>query len=171
VNGDGTINMVDISISINKFMTSGDTTRNVNVTNWTPSYKIDDYTGINYSWTNFGQLTYQGLMNGRTEGFSRMSVQITVYNWSTSSPTWVNVSCNSISWMIYPPTIPYASYTGSLLPFQPINFSSSWNPERIVGLSEVVETRAPIYSLYLNVQSQSQSGWVLMDVYVYLRNE
>jgi hypothetical protein len=37
VNGDGTINMVDISISINKFMTSGDTTRNVNVTNWLPS--------------------------------------------------------------------------------------------------------------------------------------
>jgi hypothetical protein len=34
VNGDGTIDMADISIGIDGFMTSGDPTLNVNVTNW-----------------------------------------------------------------------------------------------------------------------------------------
>jgi hypothetical protein len=34
VNGDGVIDMADISMVIDKFMASGDTTRNVNVTNF-----------------------------------------------------------------------------------------------------------------------------------------
>ncbi|MCJ7632518.1 hypothetical protein MUP77_09030, partial [Candidatus Bathyarchaeota archaeon] len=106
-NEDGRINILECITLANAFGTSGDPTRNVNVTNWTPSYKIDDYTGINYSWTNFGQLTTSSSMSGSTDGFSRMSVQLPVYTWSTSSPTWVNVSCNSIAWMIYPPTGPY----------------------------------------------------------------
>lgn len=40
INGDGTIDMADISLTIDSFMSSGDTTKNVNVTNWPKSSDV-----------------------------------------------------------------------------------------------------------------------------------
>jgi hypothetical protein len=176
VNEDGTINILDISAMAKAFMTTGDPTKNVNVTNFPvaqplPIHKISIYKSINYSWTNFGNLAYYNITSGTTEDFSRMSIQITVYNWSTSSPTWVNVSCNGINWIIHTPDGPYGTPVTSV-PFQPISFYANGTQiTTLVGLSDIIETLAPYYSLDFTVKSQSQSGWVLMDVYVYLRNE
>jgi len=174
-NEDGKISLSDLVTLAQSYGATGDPTKNVNVTNWPiqqpyPAYKVDTYMGLNISWTN--NAYYSSFrIEGNTTGFSRLVVQITVYGWSMETSS-ANVSCNTLLWLIDEPTGLYSKQP-SPISFNTISFfmGETFAAESFVGLSAPVEVGGPIYILNPTVFSPSQSGWVLMNVYVYLRNE
>jgi len=83
VNGDGTIDMADISISIDKFMTSGDTTRNVTITGHATKLIRPAY-GVNLNLSS--QSWSSGLIP--VDGYSK--VTISIYSFWVVGPPMLN---------------------------------------------------------------------------------
>jgi len=73
VNGDGTIDMADISMGVDGFMTNGDPTLNVNVTNWPKS--SDVLIWFNYSLSS-GAAVFSNYQ--QTDGYSTLHMLINV---------------------------------------------------------------------------------------------
>jgi hypothetical protein len=78
VNDDGTIDMADIAVSINSFMTSGDPTKPVNVTNWPTSQAVTVW--WNYTFPPLGTGTSSVLYNAN--GFGHLHLLLYVTNMS-----------------------------------------------------------------------------------------
>jgi len=194
-NEDGRINMRDINAAILSFNTYGDTTKNINVTNWPylltqnlnnftwsiheieQSSQTDRFLAVNYSWTDWGQYKswtaqYNSTLEGSARGFSRISVQITA-TMTSLQPYWVNVSIPTIFWQIVKPSVPYGISGASPIP-DPARlqvYMNNSNPFSGLTVSGVAEVRAPYYMLNLEIQPECQTGWVLVDIYTYLRND
>jgi hypothetical protein len=176
LNGDGTIDIYDAINLGGTYGTSGDPTRNITLTS-----RVDKYEGVNVTWFNFGTpnwgYTVSDLMEGHTGGFSRLSVQLVVTQWSVKpSPAYVNLSIVGIRWHIQWPSGSFSIYPRNIdLPFsEPAGATydvSSTLTESFVSMSSMTEVRAPYYQVLATLETQVESGWILMDIYVYLRNE
>ena len=169
---DGTVDIYDAITLANAFGSSGDTPKNVNVTNWptqlpAPNYRIDHY-NLNISWNSgYGSTGFEGYL----DGYSRMSYQITVYYWWPNSSGTVSFWAPSIYVMIKP--IGGGTHGGMESLNSSVLVFALGTPYQGFSLdtATMIETKAPHYTLFINCNSTISTGWMLADVFVYLRNE
>jgi hypothetical protein len=175
INDDGQIDMInDIRSVAILFGTYGDPTKNVNVTNWQPKYRIDSCKHINFSWTDWGLFmgVNRSLPVGHTEGYSRLSLQITLEKWKLG-PYWTSVWLDYIAWFIEKPVGSFGCFP-YYVPIKDtanatVYMNQGWYD--VVSVSKPIEVSAPFYDLHFRVQPQCEEGWVVMNIYMYLRNE
>jgi len=173
-NDDGKISLADLVSLAQSYGTTGDPTKNVNVTNW-PNWPISQYnilhfSDFNISWMMGLPTYYVPLPIGYVGGYSRMSIFIQPTNMSDGLYN-VTVSLGAISW--------YPEFPGPCCSWDevPSTFLSITMEAQEGGFtwrlpqSVIVETKAPYFELRFNANSTAYSGWVILDVYVYLRNE
>lgn len=164
---DGTINMRDISYLIQMFGTSGNTTKDVNVTNYyqaRPPYELlYGYYPLNISLNQNLPVTYGSTIH--VDGYSRMfvSVEIIDCSYHSSVPSLITtVTLTSVTWGVfgaeYPQSSVSATYDGTGGGF------SSQVPAQFV-------TKYLFCSVDFTITSQATSGWVLWQPIVYLRSE
>jgi hypothetical protein len=72
INDDGSIDMADIAIAIDKFMTNGDTTKNVNVTNCPKSSDVTVWYGYSLDSSSVGSVVQH------SDGYSKLHMLIGV---------------------------------------------------------------------------------------------
>ena len=174
-NDDGTINMRDIGATVQAFGTSGDPTKNVNVTNW-PSCRVTLHS-INCTWTDgYGAYSLPNL--GSTAGYSRMGIMIVARDWkqTVNIEDYANFTINSISWFAIDQES-LGSFSSNPLPFPSGKNTYAYvalalpPTTRVVGTTGVVETCGQYFTLTLGLRSNVLSGWAILDVYAYCRNE
>jgi hypothetical protein len=173
-NDDGAINYLDGILLGAIWGTTGDPTRNVNITNWQPKYRIDSCEHINFSWTDWGLFmgVNHSLPVGHTEGYSRLSLQITLEKWKLG-PYWTSVWLDYIAWFIEKPVGSFGCFP-YYVPIKDtanatVYMNQGWYD--VVSVSKPIEVSAPFYDLHFRVQPQCEEGWVVMNIYMYLRNE
>jgi hypothetical protein len=172
-NDDGRISLQDLVALAQTYGTTGDPTRNVNVTNWPiqqaePSWKVECYTGFNISWK---------------------------LNWSPLYPRWT-LYCGGYSriivWMQSKQISPSIQENETTVYLQFINWlNSSAYPTGYIGFTEVpsntlnvtipgipqrgpakFETNGPYFEFQFSyITTCPSDAWVTFDVYVYFRNE
>jgi hypothetical protein len=188
-NHDGKIDGKDIALPALIYGTAGDptvpvnvtnwptglTSGNVNVTNWPPTSKIVHYgDAINVSWTNYGSTMgiTSGLDYAYQTGFSRMTVQITIYEWKMGA-FWTTVALENMIWYILPSST-QAGYTIPSSDSAQTTFymNNSFVGSDVAAVSSPIVMKAPGYMFeppYIG--SGMASGWLLMNIDIYFRNE
>jgi len=157
------------------FGATGDPTKNVNVTNWPPSF-CSASRRVNISWVDYG--SSYGITpdwpSFNASGYSRMSVQLTIVDWDphpTNGSYVTTVSIDSAFWCIDPVAgfgdskAPLAASVAVLFPMQ----VPAYLPTAIT--LKTTEIIAPHFFVFFTITSDLEQGSVLVDVYAYLRNE
>jgi len=179
LNGDGTIDIFDIVQIGYTFGTSGDPTRNVNITNWPtqqpePSWTVYKYRNFNMSFQG-GSYSY---VLGFSGGYSRMYIAIDSRSVEVSESVYnktVYIGVSLISWSLtdaYQPKI-YDSYYFGTLPLN-ITYHKTKTPQWFVTSSNPAEVKVkgPYFGFFPDVScSETSVGWISFDLWVYLRNE
>jgi hypothetical protein len=179
MNDDGKIDIKDIAYSSRLFGTLGDPTKNVNVTNWPQGYEVQVLPNYNFSWNRYG-------MNfGWTTGpifvgkYSRMSVMLVPKKWINARFN-LHVNLTNVIWLMGN-SGPYG--TGAEMDDSQSNmyFSVSircdpyppvYIPQMYTHKFAVIETKSPSVLLDFTYGSfDIDQGWVVFDIYIYLRNE
>lgn len=173
VNDDGIIEMMDFFELSNAFGASGDPTRNVNVTNWQPSYRVLNYTA-HFEWITETSLYYAtDCWIIDTTGYSRMFIYIKRGECNTSEPCDVTIYLNGIQW--YPIEDNWSVY--SLENFSPdfLNFThyeGGWYLQSPIHKAIEVKGQYAHLGWFCDpISPVAKNGTVTFDVYVYLRNE
>jgi hypothetical protein len=170
---DGTVDIYDAITLANAFGSSGETPKNVNVTNW-PRMAVMNFR-VNITWYDYG--TSYGVSPGwptfSTSGYSRMTIMLSVVDWS---PFRVDIIFTTITiaradWTVDPNAVPVAFPLASSasvdLPMFAPNPPGTYN-----ALTETTtEIIGPQFFTLFDISSGIQEGSVLVDVYVYMRNE
>jgi hypothetical protein len=145
-----------------------------------PTYKIVKYSAVNFSWGG-GVTQTKPWVNGTSGGYSRLTVQILVYSWSPGQESGgyaTNISAYGVGW--------YSTLAAERWGAKPHLFEETANvtvfsdaPQALnneYDVSGPIEVCSPYYEIIFR-PSQYQAypfpstGWVLMNVTVYLRNE
>jgi hypothetical protein len=171
INDDGYIDGKDISYTCRLFGTTGDPTKNVNVTNWQPNYAMETYIEhLNITWKNGYGSVGLGVGGERWFGdFDKMYVYLGIENISESAEgKRVTIWISQIEWSF----IINGKYVAGLEDLSPnvanVTFPgyTSWS-----GGPFEFEMKGPKYDFAFTVTSDAPDGWVIISVYVYLRNE
>jgi hypothetical protein len=178
---DGTINMRDIAYVVQMFATSGDTTKNVSVTNWPQRSKVGLKDSWNVSWASdvFGISTNNYVS---TEGFSRMYVVIIITNVSVEANWYPNITSAwliSTSWRDDSQPVGHRYYTRDQFDNDTISPTSiRFSRWRQVALEsdniKAIEVKGPYVCLsygFSGLFNIAPTGWITWDVYYYFRNE
>ncbi|MGB9694165.1 MAG: hypothetical protein ACPLYF_04915 [Fervidobacterium sp.] len=188
LNDDGVIDSTDLGMLGTSWATTGDPTKNVNVTNWPtqqpePSWKIvqayqclRQY--INVSWDSYGKGWADGTDWMFSGGYSKMFVYFNAINIShTQSTDVTKITLSCINWGIKKPDGSWMSYCFDHLGEYLMNYTVIG----IIGTSyndydphyyPAIEVKGPWVGLAFGIISSTQpEGWVLLEVYVYFRNE
>lgn len=179
---DDKVNMMDIAYEIAHFNENvSNMTRDVNVTNWPtqqpePSYRVDFYPAVNATLTdNSGVGNAYFHASGITGGYSKMSVQLDVYEAMPESEDEVNIEHLQCWWMndlslrhhsnaaMRPAWYEDYSISG---PF----FNMNWNQTFRV-MTPTFETKGLYYTITFKLNSTCTSGWMLADITVCLTSE
>jgi hypothetical protein len=189
MNDDGKIDMKDIIYEIRLFGTTGDPTKNVNVTNWPtqqpePSWKVELVT-INLTWYQDGSQgsSYSNWI--RCNGFSRFFIYVIIEAVSHANESdWTTFCLDSIDWSVGNNTWGRTQFSSEAFywkecPPSPLNFTVlGVHTQPCVPamapwvMPPEIEVRAPYcLPLFRKLSSTCSSGWVILKVYVYLRNE
>lgn len=171
INDDGTVDLYDAINLANAFGTSGDATKNVNVTNWQDAYTVERYSdtiNVSYVPNGIGRMfpVYVG-------GFSRFTVLIELVQPDpTDYLTYdINITINAVYWML-DQNRGYLGYD----PYPPNTIlvwrSSATYPSRY-NMTTIFETKAPWVALDFGAYSNKPSGasYIAFNVYLYERNE
>jgi hypothetical protein len=170
---DGTVDIYDAITLANAFGSSGDTPKNVNVTNWPPATTTAVHRA-NITWDGYGSgySISPGWPEFTITGYSRMSVQLYVVDWyphSTSGDNFTQLTATAGFWSIIP------SEYGDLLPLSTnatVRIYMNYPDQLRTGITpETIETIAPLVHIYFSLETDVEVGSILFDVYVYLRNE
>jgi hypothetical protein len=168
---DGKIGLSDLVSLANSYGTTGDPTKNVNVTNW-PTVPSE----LDYKVINLGVLNCTG--NGGTSvtatcgGYSRLSF----FMWGVEmkdvgTPYSITVKVDSWWWSIYEPGSTSAASVVEY-PTYEITFTSTPYPAWFTPLPLLLETKAPSFSVVLQTNTTYPSPvWATFELFVYLRNE
>jgi hypothetical protein len=178
---DGTIDIYDAIILGNAYGTSGDPTKNVNVTNWPQRSKVGLKDSFNISWASDGF----GLTTGvyvSTEGFSRIYVVIIITNVSIEAnwnPNVTAVWLLGTYWRDNSQPVGHCYYTrddfdnDTIAPTS-VHFSR-WRQVALESNNiKAIEVKGPYVSLvygFSGLFNIAPTGWMTLDVYYYLRNE
>lgn len=165
INHDGTINILDAIILGNHFMTSGDPTANVNVTNWPIRDRIQEAT-LNCSWNQYvpgvgwvGDISTPPI---DVSGYSRMYLYVTLISWSTGNYT---VSHHlAVAWNIGGAETDWNVDSTTIQVQDPVATGRA-------DMKYFAEVRAPSIQIMLSFNSTSGPGWMSMKANIYLRNE
>ena len=172
-NDDGKINILECIALANVFGSSGDPTRNVNVTNWPsqqpePSWKVISMEELNISLTygNIGTAT-----NIYVGDYSRMFIHMKITNASFISYHPTVIWLNQIIWT----TSTYAyMFSSELLSQSTLNLTITSVIECPMyywfGAPEF-KVKAPMFGVTFLCDSDLTSGWITFQVDIYLRNE
>jgi len=179
INDDGRIDMRDITQLCINFMATGDPTKNVNVTNWPtqqpePSWKVihvsnepDGELNLTFSsgWCRYRTFVYF------VGGYSRMCIHMKITNISYVGRGKTTVSFDSLIWqtemdpnryIIGVDEIPNLNIT--------IEYGSNIPVYRLQTVP-TFEVKAPYLSIGISVVSEIPTGWISLQVDLYLRNE
>ena len=167
---DGTVDIYDAITLANAYGTSGDTTKNVTVTNW-PSpksqYELVKVGSINWT-SSMTSYIFDDIYVG---GYSRMELLVEATNasfwvgqWSTgfgdASLKWYKELGEGSRAFVHDPV----SINLTILHDFGLMYS--------IGTPLIVETKAPYCSIYMKKLWDDGAGWwITMDFYLYLRNE
>jgi hypothetical protein len=177
IDENGKVDMKDIGAVAVQFGTSGDPTKNVNVTNWPteqprPSYIIDER-DFNISWSP-GYLG-AGWWSPPTEtlGYQKVFIHIAQLNWSYSTYNRTTVWLRTIRW-VWGTTVPYgatelATEQDFDLDNTPLKLPSYAEPGYSwfsVTCNFTVEAGGFYFALYAD--SEIATGWVIVRVQLYL---
>jgi hypothetical protein len=162
------------SLSLNS-PDGGELTTNVNVTNWQPKYRIDQYT-LNLSWWDWGKSYGYDAPASFAPGYSRMSIQLIIDEWWHTKPIAPNVTTVWISDIIWEIGKQAGGYNlcGKPIPTEKtanITIYSWMSETQVSDISNTLEVDAQYYSILFGVKPGCKQGWLLMDVYVYLSND
>jgi hypothetical protein len=182
INDDGKIDIKDIAYSSRLFGTLGDPTKNVNITHWEPAYKVLHFVanltwGPNYLGDKWVPDFFYPVFVG---GYSRMFVYMKPkYPYGTVGTYKVTHSLIGCGWYssVYETGMGEA-YRGEKLSTSASNITVEVKPGPSWGYffptideNARIEIKAPYVTLGFYSNSTISSGWMLMDIYVYLRNE
>jgi hypothetical protein len=179
LNDDGVIDSTDLGMLGTSWATTGDPTKNVNVTNWPtqqpePSWKViyvsNEPNGeLNLTFTS-GWCSYRTFVYF-VGGYSRMCIHMKITNVSYVGLGKTTVSFDRLIWetetdpnryIIGVDEIPNLNIT--------IEYSGNVPVYRLQGIP-TFEVKAPYLSMGISVQSEISTGWVSLQVDIYLRNE
>ncbi len=170
VNGDGKMDILDIAAVAKAFASSGDSTKNVNVTNW-PSPKTEYellYLG-KFNITS-GKAYYFDIPDWNNPvfcgGYSRLSVSYDVSSTNAGSYD-LTLSLAGISWFVSKAVT--LTLERVYLLNTTITAQGFTKPE-----PALIVTKAPYFSLEFRTDTSApnwQNIWIAIDVYVYLRSE
>ena len=163
------------------FGTSGNTTKDVNVTNWPASSKVALKESLNVTWNTdiFGISTNNYIP---TEGFSRMYVVIIIKNFSVIANWYPNITSAwliSTSWCDDSQPEGQRYYTSDQYDNDTVS-PTSIRLTRWQGVArqsdgiKAIEVKGPYVSLsygFSGLYNIAPTGWVAWDVYYYFRNE
>jgi hypothetical protein len=197
INDDGTVNILDAILLSNDYLATTDPVKNVNVTNF-PSQQNVNVTNFpseqnvnvtnwptaaivsgrfNITWYEFGAWGYTilpDLAEFTTAGYSRMTIQLSIVDWYPQPSTLkiTKLTAFGAVWTIKPnaytyPDVPLSdnatiSWDMSFPPDWSYNYGMTSKTTEIIGSQ---------FSLEFQVASQIQQGSVIVDIYVYMRNE
>jgi hypothetical protein len=165
-NDDGKIDLKDYFAVGKAYGTSGDPTKNVNVTNW-PQPELD-YEILRIGRCNMTGASGTNVLN-YTGGYSRVSLSVSVASMkqmetdysitlSIYSWTWLAGGASSIEHPVFALTVTRTGGGFSYTATTPL----------------MLETKAPYFRIYFTTSTtypQAANVWALFDVWVYLRNE
>ena len=188
INDDGEINILDIASVAQSYGASGNPTKNVTVTNFQSQYSVVHFHSLNVSWQSFN-FTFDGDMplgpylpvplriSGYVGGYSRMTVL-----WDHPGE---NASQNNYTATFWVDFVRWKDENET--PYLFDRFSSSsisnievdryykdpwnhWIQTSVVSYG-IIETKGPYFRATIFGNSTVESGWVILNVAVYLRNE
>jgi hypothetical protein len=168
LNDDGTINILDVANVALVFGTSGDPTKNVNITNLPSQYEEFSFT-LNISWVDYWSQIYWS--PSIPASHSRIFITMSPIGISEGVDASVNVTLRDIAWA---PTYSVGSVDyGEESPYETLEISRfdtthfAWNRP----IPYETKSKSPYFKMVFYVHSTVPSGWILTEVYVYLRNE
>jgi hypothetical protein len=175
LNGDGTVDIYDAITLADAYGTSGDSTRNVNVTNWPNGPSREDYY-LEYWSYNISSEGWSSptILCG---GYSRLSLMARVTNTSMGPYRNVTVFLLSNYWMstLYGPNPTCIEWLNTnVYNFTVYSDAQGSYLYSSIAPSYVIETKAPYYSADFAVVSDfglRANWWVTFDICAYLRNE
>jgi hypothetical protein len=175
LNDDGVIDSTDLGMLGTSWATTGDPTKNVNVTNWPidelgnlkvkPTSKlVKVWDGFYMSWTG-GTTSVITTVRINVEGYSVMYVWMRVSNISPNQQGTTNVQVTYLGWLPDISQYGYVGWEGAGLPKLTL---SGVDTDWAFGKYEI-----KAQGVYFNVAvaSQQYSGSAYFYIYVYLRNE
>jgi len=186
INDDGKIDAKDIGYTCRLFGKTGDPTKNVNVTNWPvqqpePSWTVErayqccrQYINLSWSpgtsgdgtdWIFVGGYSkmvvyFEAVAVSHTQKTDTTTITLSFINWGikTSDGMWMGYFFDHLGEYIINYTV--TGIDGSLMHF--------YQPHSC----PVIEVKGPWVNLaFFTISSTQSSGWMLLEVYVYLRNE
>ena len=170
VDENGKIEIKDFAQMALAYGTTGDPTKNVNVTNWPSDYTVQTVS-INVTWNNYyGFATSQPIFY--VGGYSRLTISFNPTNMSERASE-VTVSAYFADWWTGwpPPTWGYThEYVSSDL-FVVTAHKSPSGSLAYSGHTSILETKANYCDFRFNCSSPDYSGWATFNVLYYLRNE
>ena len=178
-NGDGIVDLKDVYPMHQAFGTSGDPTKNVNVTNWpteqpSPSYKVVDsapwISSWNVSWTNYGFSGWTA-WSFDVGGYSKAFIYVKLTNLSYTGPGKTTIYFGAIAHIINGPP-----YYASSWDFPGANVCNITVYSWYYGggyFSECIEIepRGNWLQPGIGLVSTIPEGVATLNVYMYLRNE
>jgi hypothetical protein len=171
INDDGIIDIFDLVNLANKYGTTGDPTKNVNVTNW-PTQQAEPSWIIITKQLNMS-LEYKNLGSGLlyAKGYSRMFIHIMITNASFVGYHPTTIWLNQIIWITS--VDPFrATLEGLSKNICNLTINSAIEcPKYYSKSAPEFEVRAPMLGLQFLCESDLDSGWVTFTVDIYLRNE
>jgi len=188
-NGNGKVDVTDIAYVAKAFGSSGDPTRNVNVTNWPAPYLIQTVS-LNCTFTelhNNSEIYYYGGYSITpfiyVGGYSRMWIHLIPPNPNaTTEYTIANYSVTNyavgIDW-ITDPSSSFLAFEGigNIQSMTYVNVSTLRSPPMYYYgesiLNNPIEIKSPFLRLTLKFYTAyfDDPGWMNMTVKIYLRNE
>lgn len=170
VDENGKIEIKDFAQMALAYGTTGDPTKNVNVTNWPSDYEVQTVS-INVTWAG-----YHGFAQSQpivyAGGYSRITLCFRPTNMSEREDE-VTISAYFVDWFtgLTPPMWGYAhEYIPSGLYVATAHKTLSGSLG-ISGTTSIMETKAPYFDFRFNCSSPNYSGWATFDLLYYLRNE
>jgi hypothetical protein len=169
-NHDGRINVLDLIKVAGGLGTSGDATLNVNIANYPPTYTLQQtFEPINISWYSLDPVFVGTNQRYNIEGFSRMSVVISVVD-TCDANFQTSLFWNYVIWEAIPGS--KTIFTESV-PYFPVTVSSSQTTFTASGSGLAqISTKAPYATIGFELHGQTTpTGWITFNAAVYLRNE
>jgi hypothetical protein len=181
LNDDGVVDSTDLGMLGTSWATTGNPTKNVNVTQWEPAYKVLHIVanlswGPNYlGWTWVPDFAFPTFVGGYSKMFIYMEP---IYPNGTVGNYNVTHSLAGCGW--YPSVYQTGrgeAYRGESLPHSASNITvevidGQWGYYfPTIDENACIEIKAPYVTLGFSSNSTISSGWMLMDVYIYLRTE
>lgn len=159
VNSDGKINILDVAAVAGAFGTSGDATRNVNITNWPQSSQelrlvYNESKGISF---NNGQFVYVAAVD--VTGYKKIDLHAKV-NFVSGDPSsmWINVYWNAFG-------------IETLQCEFPFDLSSISYPNYHTLRAYTLDVRSPTIDLYISMDgSPAPINVTLLTIAAYLQN-